>query len=221
MTRRGVVEAQKLTGWPCPAWSVSGRPADCVNIGLNHLLPERPDAVISGMNLGFNTTLTLTLGSGTVAAATEGALAGLPAIAFSLSIPHEQFQEVNLSRGHRGEEGDKITRCAAQRALAITRELLNVPQPSYSVHNINFPADVNEYSPVERTELAHNQIPSLFSPIEDTIEGSSGSECQRFSFSFSSAWQYTHNPDNSDITALRRGSISHTLLRWDQLALMH
>lgn len=216
MTRRGLLEVEELQDWPCPAWSVTGRPADCVNIGLHHLLPVPADAVVSGMNLGFNTTLTLTLGSGTVAAATEGALAGLPAIAFSLSIPHDQFQGVSEAHGHRGAEGDQITRIAAQRAAEITEQLLKEKQPLYSVHNVNFPPSVTQETPVDETELALNQIPSLFQPVQAGDEDC-GHLKRSFSFSFSSSWAYTHNPSNSDIETLKRGSISHSLLRWDQL----
>lgn len=64
--------------------SVEGTPTDCVHLALTGLLPEKPDLVVSGINAGAN------LGddvfySGTVAAAMEGCLMGLPALAFSLA----------------------------------------------------------------------------------------------------------------------------------------
>lgn len=61
---------------------VNGTPSDCVHIALTGLLPERPDLIVSGINQGQNMGDD-TLYSGTVAAATEGFLFGLPAIAFS------------------------------------------------------------------------------------------------------------------------------------------
>jgi 5'-nucleotidase len=61
---------------------VNGTPSDCVHIALTGLLPQRPDLVISGINNGANMGDD-TLYSGTVAAATEGYLFGIPAIAFS------------------------------------------------------------------------------------------------------------------------------------------
>ena len=103
MSRSGEITASKCLDWPCEAWSITGKPADCVNIALNHLCKRKPAAVVSGMNLGFNTTLVLTLSSGTVAAATEGALAGLPAFAFSLAIAHDEFMQVSRARGYRDE----------------------------------------------------------------------------------------------------------------------
>lgn len=62
---------------------VNGTPADCVHIALTGLLGYRPDLVVSGINNGANMGDD-TLYSGTVAAAMEGYLFGIPAIAFSL-----------------------------------------------------------------------------------------------------------------------------------------
>lgn len=61
---------------------VNGTPSDCVHIALTALLTEPPDLVVSGINQGQNMGDD-TLYSGTVAAATEGYLFGIPAIAFS------------------------------------------------------------------------------------------------------------------------------------------
>lgn len=61
---------------------VNGTPTDCVHIALTGMLTERPDLIVSGINNGPNMGDD-TLYSGTVAAATEGYLFGIPAIAFS------------------------------------------------------------------------------------------------------------------------------------------
>jgi len=63
-------------------YSVNGTPSDCVHIALTGLLDQRPDLVVSGINQGQNMGDD-TLYSGTVAAATEGFLFGIPSIAFS------------------------------------------------------------------------------------------------------------------------------------------
>ena len=63
-------------------YSVNGTPSDCVHIALTGILDYRPDLVVSGINQGQNMGDD-TLYSGTVAAATEGYLFGIPAIAFS------------------------------------------------------------------------------------------------------------------------------------------
>ena len=62
---------------------LNGSPTDCVHLGLNGLLEETPDMVVSGINLGANLGDDV-LYSGTVAAAIEGRFTGRPAFAFSL-----------------------------------------------------------------------------------------------------------------------------------------
>jgi 5'-nucleotidase len=65
-------------------WAVSGTPTDAVSLGIQALLKEKPDLVISGINKGGNMGDDLTY-SGTVAAAMEATLMGVPAMAISLS----------------------------------------------------------------------------------------------------------------------------------------
>ena len=64
--------------------AVSGTPADCVKLAVSCLLEEPPDLVASGINLGPNAGISV-LYSGTVSGATEGAILGIPSIAFSLA----------------------------------------------------------------------------------------------------------------------------------------
>jgi len=64
-------------------YAVNGTPADCVKLGVFELLAERPDLVVAGINPGANVGVNINY-SGTVAAAKEAALYGLPAIAVSV-----------------------------------------------------------------------------------------------------------------------------------------
>ena len=70
------------------AYAVSGTPVDCVRLGFGHLF-SRPDAVISGINLGPNRG-TDVLYSGTCSAAQEAAIHGYPALALSLDGRHDR-----------------------------------------------------------------------------------------------------------------------------------
>lgn len=65
-------------------WATNGRPADAVKLGVKVLLKKPPNLVVSGINLGENVGSSL-LYSGTVSAATEGTLLGIPSIAVSVS----------------------------------------------------------------------------------------------------------------------------------------
>lgn len=103
-------------------WSVSGTPADCVKIGLNAILTKRPDLVVSGINRGGNLGRNV-LYSGTVAAAIESVMQGIPAIAFSCKDYHTQ--------------PDYQT--AGNYIPAILQYALNHPLPEGTLLNVNFP----------------------------------------------------------------------------------
>lgn len=83
VTRFGPVHAQDIELFGRSAMTVSGRPADCVNLGIHNLLDHKPDLVVSGINAGFNMGIGFVLSSGTVGACLEANLAGVPAIALS------------------------------------------------------------------------------------------------------------------------------------------
>ncbi len=65
-------------------YAVEGTPADCVKLAISSLLPQKPDIVVSGVNHGSNTAINI-IYSGTVSAATEGTVLGIPSIAVSLT----------------------------------------------------------------------------------------------------------------------------------------
>ena len=74
----------KITEISEQSWSCSGFPADCVILAVLGALPFKPDIVVSGINSGVNIGIDI-LYSGTAAAARQGAIMGLPSIAFSLA----------------------------------------------------------------------------------------------------------------------------------------
>ncbi len=95
LTLHDPIRAEEVTGifdHTVRAWSCSGTPADCVKLALGALLDSFPDFVLSGINHGANLG-TDVLYSGTVSAAMEGTLEGIPSIAFSLtSFTCKDFQ---------------------------------------------------------------------------------------------------------------------------------
>ena len=85
------VKERLYPGYNTQGWAVDGTPADCVKLGLEALLPEPPDLVISGINMGPNLG-TDVLYSGTVSAAIEGIINGVPSLAVSLaSMDYRDF----------------------------------------------------------------------------------------------------------------------------------
>lgn len=103
-------------------YATDGTPADCVNLGINGLLDGRPDLVISGINGGPNLGDDV-LYSGTVSAAMEGVLLGIPSFAISMA--------------DRGQDLRYETACYIARRLVklILREGL----PPYTLLNVNVP----------------------------------------------------------------------------------
>jgi len=65
------------------AWETSGTPADCIKIATGQLMDKRPDLIVSGINHGSNSSISVFY-SGTMSAAIEGVLEGIPSIGFSL-----------------------------------------------------------------------------------------------------------------------------------------
>jgi len=83
------VEQVTLTGG-LRGYSIVATPATCVKVGVRALMSERPDLVVSGINRGYNLGL-VTYVSGTVGAAREAALMGIPAIASSLAVEETNY----------------------------------------------------------------------------------------------------------------------------------
>ena len=113
-------------------YSLDGLPADCMYVALNHLLPRRPALVVSGINNGPNLGTDI-LYSGTVGAAMEGALNGVPAIAASLCLP-EVGQSVRTVADY--AESASFIASLAKRILAAPPKPgmmfnVNVPVSSY------------------------------------------------------------------------------------------
>jgi len=75
------------------AYCLDGTPADCVNVGIYHVCQQRPDLVVSGINMGINAGVGFFFASGTIGACLEANIAGLPAIALSQSLEAAVFQE--------------------------------------------------------------------------------------------------------------------------------
>ncbi len=111
-------------------FAVNGTPSDCVNLAVLGLLPAEPKLVVSGINHGSNLGDDVTY-SGTVSAAMEGTLLGIPSIAVSLVGPEQGGFE----------QAGKIARLIAMRALVEglpAKTLLNVNVPVGRPKGIRF-----------------------------------------------------------------------------------
>ena len=106
------------------AYECSGTPSDCVKLAKHHVLKDRtPDLVVSGINHGANSSISV-LYSGTMSAAIEAAIEGLPAVGFSLG---DFARTPDFSH-------------ATEYILQITKNVLENGIPRGTALNVNFPA---------------------------------------------------------------------------------
>jgi len=104
-------------------YSCSGTPADCVKLAINELMPRKPDLCVSGINHGSNSSINV-IYSGTMSAAIEAGIEGVPAIGFSL-LDYSWNADFSQSK-------DYIRK--------ITLNALNNGIPKGVVLNVNIPA---------------------------------------------------------------------------------
>ena len=169
---------------------VNGTPSDCVHVALTGLLDRRPDLIVSGINNGANLGDD-TLYSGTVAAAAEGYLFGIPSIAFSLVSKAWSNLDV-----------------AAQQARAIAAHQLTQPLTGATLLNVNIPdLPLDKILGIQATRLGkrHPSQPVMptTTPSGETVYwiGPSGAA--------------QDDSEGTDFYALQRGYVSVTPLRLD------
>lgn len=168
-------------------WAVDGSPADCVYLGIHELLPRRPDLVLSGVNAGPNMSFDVHY-SGTVGAAMEGTLLGVPSIASSLIDP---------------ESGSYAL--AAKFTAEVGARVLAEGLASNTTLNINVPG--GEPTAWQLTFLGHRLFRHSVHRRDDPRGGTY--------YWIGGAPAEPHDMPGSDCNAVANGAISLTPLRVD------
>lgn len=169
---------------------VNGTPSDCVHVALTGLLDRRPDLVVSGINNGANMGDD-TLYSGTVAAAAEGYLFGIPSIAFSL-----------VPRGWSNLDA------AAAWARKLVEQHLKQPLSGVPLLNVNFPdLPLSQNKGVMATRLGKRHpsqpVVKTSTPYGETV------------YWIGPAGAANDATDGTDFDAISKGFVSVTPLRLD------
>jgi 5'-nucleotidase len=172
-------------------WAVEGRPADCVKLALLELLPEPPDAIISGLNAGSNAGINV-IYSGTVAAAVEGAFFRRTSIAVSL----EYDQKIH----------DFPT--AARYARIVIEQILAKKPADGSLFNVNIP--VLERGPIKGVKV----LPQNVSPYAEQYHRRVNPRGRIYFWSSPEFTCPEPHPD-TDVAALDEGFITVTPLQFD------
>jgi len=177
-------------------FAVSGTPTDAVMMALRKVMPDRPDVILSGVNRGANLGDDVTY-SGTVSAAIEGALAGIPSIALSQVYEKEGM-------------GDAVPFGAAEAwGAKVIGPLLDAPFAPRTVINVNFPAIEAE---------AVQGIRVVRQGFHDYARGSvvEGTDPRGYQYFWFGLHGIEHTPGHAtDLEAIQDGYISVTPLQLD------
>jgi 5'-nucleotidase len=178
-------------------FATDGTPVDCVRFADLGLLGERPELIVSGINHGSNLGDDVTY-SGTVAAALEGIVLGIPAIAVSQQSAAREM-DFRLSRSF------DFSAVAALVAEIVDR-LAKDPLPGGTLLNINSPAD--EPSGIEVTTLGKRLYNDELKLVEEDGGGRRRYQIYGFEPSF-------EDEAGTDLAAVARGRISITPVHFD------
>lgn len=178
-------------------YAVNGTPTDCVIVGVNKILPGKPDILVSGINSGGNLGDNITY-SGTVAAAMEGTLLGIPSLAISLVIRYNGDETLR-------DMTDKFSR-AAPHAKRIVEMIQEKGFPRTTLLNVNIP-DTNEVQGIRITKQGKLAYDNAIKDIRDPW----GREC----FWIGGGTPQWEPGGNSDLDAVHSGYISVTPVHLD------
>ncbi len=170
MTRFGTLHIEPLDGFACETYSFSGTPADCANFGIYHMFDgDKPDLVISGINIGSNSGLSFMLSSGTIGAALEANIAGLPAVALSQVLLRHVFRQWVEDRAMQSDVRELLLencRAMLQRVFAFLNDRADFLSDPVT-WNVNMPAEPSDDWRVIPTVLGHTFYTSCFEASEE------------------------------------------------------
>jgi 5'-nucleotidase len=178
-------------------FATDGTPVDCVRFADLGLLGERPELIVSGINHGSNLGDDITY-SGTVAAALEGIVLGIPAIAIS---QQSAAREMDFRLGRSFDFS-----IAAALAAEVVGRLAEDPLPADTLVNVNCPT--GEPSGIEITRLGKRLYNDELRLVEEDEGGRRRYEIYGFEPSF-------EDEEGTDLAAVARGRISITPVHFD------
>ena len=181
-------------------YATDGTPVDCVRFAALGLIEFEPELIVSGINHGSNLGDDITY-SGTVAAALEGIVLGIPAIAVSQQAEPGRLDFLRRARAGRPRTSRTVARFVAR----MVEELEHVPMPEGTLLNVNCPAD----------EIRGARACKLGKRIyRDRLELAEEEEGRRRFRIYGDAPGY-HHEDGTDFAAIADGQIAVTPLHFD------
>jgi 5'-nucleotidase len=191
----------ELAESPCPICTLSGYPADCANAGIYNLCSAPPALAVTGINVGANVGQAYFFSSGTVGAAIESALGGVPSVAFSLQLNKEDYRRW---RQYRDPGPTSIWQDAASVASQIVAEIWARGLPADAdLLNVNMPPRTGPDTPRRFATLSTNSYGRFFA-----TDGPTG----RLAYSGVEA-QIQVADSIGDVETLARGEVALTPIR--------
>lgn len=167
ITRHGDVVVAPIERDGTAMWTTTGYPADCVQLGIHTLFEELPRLVVSGMNIGFNFGAAYVLTSGTVGAAVEGWISGVPGVALSAGTNRDWPTWARWV--HSPGAVPMWERLAAVGADIVATVLEHGYPPGVDVINVNLPEDADMDTPRRVVDVAHVGYDRLFAARGDGV----------------------------------------------------
>ena len=164
MSRDGHLQLDEIQLFGKKAWTFSGTPADCVNVGIHTVCQQKPDLLIAGINGGHNTGHGFVWSSGTVGASFEANISGVPGIAYSQYLEPETFNVFRSSHTLPEKDYERLEKQAEKILIETWRYCLNKAGflGSHKTLNINFPWIVNEPLELRDTNIGTMRYGGVF-----------------------------------------------------------
>ena len=167
-SRHSKITVEKVDFYGFKTHTVSGTPSDCINIALSHIC-KKPDAIVSGINIGQNIAMPLLWSSGTFAAAVEGACWGFPAFAFSMRLEREFYDVCRIK--HKIPENcrllDNIKAASKTSAEFVIKTLENHTFDFGDIFNVNYPIKYTEQTPLKECQPVRAKSAQLYHKNEN------------------------------------------------------
>ncbi|MFC1526197.1 5'/3'-nucleotidase SurE [Candidatus Latescibacterota bacterium] len=203
LSRFSRLELQQVYRDGAPVWTLDGSPADCANAGVHNFCPTPPRLVVSGVNIGANAGLSFLLSSGTVGAAVEAMLSGIPAVASSLQMHPQDYERWSQHR----DLADLAPQWSLAAALTreVVEEVLEQGMPGGApLVSINMPPGLE----LETERVLTGVTQTCYGPFFARRDG--GALEHEYS-----GLRVVAPHSNGDIEALARGQVAITPLRFN------
>lgn len=170
----------------------SGTPVDCVKLAVNKVLHKKPDLLVSGINHGSNSSINV-IYSGTMSAAVEGAIEGIPSIGFSFG-DYSQNADFGPTQKY---------------VLEIARTVLQNGLPAGSLLNVNFPY-INKFEELKGIKICRQAVAKYEEEFDERMDPQG-----RKYYWLTGKFALNDNGEDTDEWALRNNYVSVVPVQFD------